>query len=137
MADPLVGCPERPDWLAADALASGAWDCLTGLLLERRVLSRADGPALELLVTTYVLWRRVAATLTADGVAVETATGSFKPSPELAACDRLGRLLLSLLGEFGLTPRSRPGVVPIVSIGADPLDEFLSADPIASKIRIH
>jgi P27 family predicted phage terminase small subunit len=124
MADPLVGSPEKPDWL--DAVASEAWDTLEGLLTERRVLSRADGAALELLCSTYSGWRSAAAALAKDGPAVETSIGGFKPSPELQAVDRLGRLLLSLLREFGLTPSSRAGVGPIVDLARDDLGVFLA-----------
>jgi P27 family predicted phage terminase small subunit len=123
MADPLVGSPEKPDWLDADA--SEAWDTLEGLLTERWVLSRADGPALEVLCATYSSWR-AAAGLAKDGPSVETQIGGFKPSPELQAVDRLGRLLLSLLREFGLTPSSRHGVPAIVDLARDDLGVFLA-----------
>jgi phage terminase small subunit len=47
MADPLAGAPEKPDWL--DPVASELWDRLISILADRRVLSRTDGPAMELL----------------------------------------------------------------------------------------
>jgi P27 family predicted phage terminase small subunit len=126
MADPLTG-PDKPGWL--DPVAAEAWDAMLALLLERRVLSRADGTAMALLCTTYAEWRRAAEGLVRDGPSVATSTGGFKPSPELQAVDRIGKQLLALLREFGMTPSSRHGVAPIVDVSRDPLAEFLDGRP--------
>lgn len=127
IADPLAGAPDRPGWL--DTVASEAWDALLALLLERRVVSRADGLALELLCVTYSSWRSAAEALAKDGPAVETGSGGFKPSPELQAVDRHGKQLVALLREFGLTPASRHGVPPIVDVARDDLNTFLANRP--------
>jgi P27 family predicted phage terminase small subunit len=119
-------------------MASADWDRLAAILMERHVLSRADGPILELLVMTYAGWRRAVTALGEDGVATQTGSGSFKVSPELNACDKLGKLLLTLLKECGLTLASRTAVRPIVDIARDqdPWAELIDADPIAAHIRL-
>lgn len=122
-ADPLAGSPEKPPWL--DPEASRAWDELEALLAERRVLSRCDGPALAVLCSTWSGWRKAAEALARDGAATRTIAGGTKPSAELQAVDRLGKQLLGLLREFGLSPASRHMATPIVSIDRDPLDELL------------
>jgi P27 family predicted phage terminase small subunit len=81
---------------------------------------------LELLCSTYSCWRAAAEELARSGPAVATQLGGFKPSPEMQAADRLGRLLLALLREFGLTPSSRHGVAPIVDLARDSLGQFLA-----------
>ena len=138
---PLDGAsPENPDWL--DAAASEEWDRLVPILVGRRVLSRADGAALAILCTELSSWQTAVAGLKESGPATETASGSFKPSPELLAADRHGAALLKWLREFGLTPASRSGVSPIIDIARDPLGEFLAtnpglgSDPIAGKIKL-
>jgi P27 family predicted phage terminase small subunit len=136
MADPLTGAPDKPDWL--DPIAAEEWDRLISLLTERRVISRADGMALELLCLTYALWRAVVSAMAESGPTTETGSGTFKASPESIAADRLGRQLLAWLREFGLTPASRHSVTPIVDVVADPLGEFLSRrdDPVAKFIKL-
>ena len=139
-ADPLCGAPVKPDWL--DAIASETWDELVPILTERRVLSRADGTALALLCSEFASWRAAAAALKESGPATETASGSFKPSPELVAVDRHGAALLRWLREFGLTPASRSSVAPIVGVTRDALSDFLArnpaldSDPVAARIKL-
>jgi P27 family predicted phage terminase small subunit len=142
IADPLSGSPDRPDWLGAEATAE--WDRIVELMTERRTLSRADGMALALLCDTYARWRVAVAAETEAGSATETASGGFKQSPESLAANQLGKLLLTWLREFGLTPASRHAVAPVVGIGHDDMDEFLQSrvrrghedDPIAQLIKL-
>jgi P27 family predicted phage terminase small subunit len=120
-------------------VASEEWDRLISILTERRIISRADGMALELLCLTYASWRTVMAAMAESGPATETGSGGFKLSPESIAADRLGKQLLGWLREFGLTPASRHAVVPIVDINWDPLGEFLSGrerDEMADLIKL-
>jgi P27 family predicted phage terminase small subunit len=107
-------------------------------MLERHVLSRADGPLMESLVSTYATWRRAVTALGKDGVATSTGVGSFKLSPELNAFEKLGKLLLTLLRESGLTPASRRTVAPIVDLARepDPWAELIGTDPIAGHIKL-
>ena len=129
MADPLAGCPEKPQWLTGEAEAE--WGRLVPLLLERRILSRLDGPALSLLVMCWAEWRRAVGLLEESGPSVKTSAGGTKPSPALQGVDGACRRLLMLLKEFGLTPASRSGVTPIVGVADEvrTLDEFLGARP--------
>jgi P27 family predicted phage terminase small subunit len=139
IADPLSGAPEKPDWLNAEA--SAEWDRFVGLLMERHTISRADGMALALLCTTYASWRVAVAAETEAGATTQTAAGGYKQSPESLAANQAGKMLVTWLREFGLTPASRHAVAPIVGI-ADDLDEFLlgrpgpSRDPIAGIIKL-
>jgi P27 family predicted phage terminase small subunit len=131
----MRGRPEKPDWL--DPIAAEAWDCIAAILEGRHVLSRADRWSLELLCVSYAAWRHAVEALAEAGPATQTAAGTFKSSPESAACDRLARLTLILLREHGLTPCSRDTVVPILQVGRDPFEEFLSGnDPIAARIKL-
>ena len=125
MADPLVGVPDKPDWL--DGVAGEMWDELVPLLAERCVLSRADGLSLAMLCAEYSGYRAASQALAVSGPAIETENGSFKPSPELVAADRHGAALLRWIREFGLTPLSRGAVAPIVGTLRDDFDDFLDS----------
>jgi phage terminase small subunit len=80
--------------------------------------------------------RAVAAAMAASGPTTETASGTFKASPEFLVGDRVGRELLELLREFGLTPASRSAVAPIVTTVADQWAEFLGDHPIAGHTKL-
>jgi P27 family predicted phage terminase small subunit len=140
IADPLAGGPDKPDWLSPEA--SAEWDRLLAMLLERRTISRADGAMLAMLCSTYAAWRTAIAAEAKVGAVTETATGGFKQSPESLAANQLGKLLITMLREFGLTPASRHHVAPIIDIARDDLGVFLGEEmtkfdgPLASKIRL-
>ncbi len=106
--DPVTspGMPNKPAGL--DDATSKAWDELAVMLAERDSLTPGDAIALEMLASAVAGWRIALAAATEAGPATESAGGaSFKESPEALGLARSTKYLLTLLQEFGLTPRSR------------------------------
>jgi P27 family predicted phage terminase small subunit len=106
--DPVTspGMPSKPAGL--DDATSKAWDELAVILAERDSLTPGDAIALEMLASALAGWRIALSAAAEAGPATESAGGaSFKESPEALGLARTTKYLLTLLQEFGLTPRSR------------------------------
>jgi P27 family predicted phage terminase small subunit len=106
-AEPNVGAPAKPDWIADDPIASAFWDEVTPLLEARRVLSPLDGSALALLASHWSILRQARADLSEHGPEASTDTGGVKMSPAAQVAATYSKLFLGLATEFGLTPSSR------------------------------
>jgi P27 family predicted phage terminase small subunit len=104
------GEPEPPDDL--DATAREAWDYLTGLLRSTGILCRADRDALVLYTMTFSRWRRAEADLDRVGTVIVDKYGQAKANPAATVAKDARATLIRLLGEFGLTPHARAGVIP-------------------------
>jgi P27 family predicted phage terminase small subunit len=113
---PEVGEPPRPRHLSP--VARGAWTRLVPLLLELRVLTVADGFALEAICEAYAMWRKAQSVLTKEGfsyeIQVTTKQGStytqIVPRPEVKIAAEAWRRCLTGLQQFGLTPSARTRV---------------------------
>ncbi len=107
----LAGRPRKPEGL--DDAASLAWDELVSVLEERGTLTPGDGIALEMLTKILVNWRENFSAAVDAGPTTESGhVPGFKESPESQALGRSTKALLTLLIEFGMTPRSRYDVRP-------------------------
>ena len=113
--------PECPPWLADDARQ--AWNDVVPQLAARRVLTLADGPALELLASTLAEWRALSNDLQAHGLTYTTTTETGatmqRPRPQVAMRSDAQRRLNVSLAAFGLDPSSRGKIsqVPDASSG--------------------
>jgi phage terminase small subunit len=106
--DPVTnpGMPSMPTTLQDDA--SAAWDQLAEVLGERGTVTPGDVFSMEMLAEALVRWRRdVVAEADVGPVTESGAVPGFKESPESQALGRSTKILLSLLVQHGLTPRSR------------------------------
>ena len=101
------GKPEKPDHVAADKIASDAWDRICGLLSEMGVLSQSDEMALELLAVAYSSWRRA---LDRIREGEETAEGAVYSAAAVRECREASDKIVRLLIECGLTPAARTKV---------------------------
>lgn len=111
-----------------DDVGAGAWDSLAETLLSMRVLSKADGLALEMLVAVYSEWRSAQDEIERDGATqtVETQHGSkMQNHPAVARRSDAWRRLHAMAQEFGLTPAARTRVkAGSAPPAADPLEEL-------------
>jgi len=102
--DPGTGAPEAPAYLEGEARA--LWDRASARLRRQRVLSPADGLALELLVDAYREWRAARDQVVADGAVVLVGT-VWRAHPAVAQAADAWRRLSSMLQQFGQTPATR------------------------------
>lgn len=128
-ADALEFVPPPPR--DADDLASAQWDALAPLLVDLRVLSESDLPALLACCeawSDYVTARRV---VRECGMTYEsdTQTGTIRrPAPEVAIASDAWRRYTSMLCRFGLTPADREKVSRGASDSDDPMLALVGGD---------
>lgn len=113
------GAPCRPEGLS-DA-ADLAWDALAPLLVERRILTAADGWALQVLCETYAEWQELSHDVRAEGRVYELKTESGaimrRPNPKCAMLSDCQRRLNAAFTGFGIEPSSRTKVAPLSDSG--------------------
>lgn len=134
-----AGIPTKPDFIAADALASARWDGLAPRLAQSGVLTEAHGEMLALLCAAWADLERarqqfadmgyrqliVEQRMTATGEMVET----VKPNPLIVRIEKLAYQVARFLGEFGLTPMTAAKVSAQQAVeGDDPFAAFLGGD---------
>lgn len=134
-----AGIPSKPDFIAADALASARWDGLAPRLAQSGVLTEAHGEMLALLCAAWADLERarqqfadmgyrqliVEQRMTATGEMVET----VKPNPLIVRIEKLAYQVARFLGEFGLTPMTAAKVSAQQAVeGDDPFAAFLGGD---------
>ena len=123
---PEPGLPLMPPHLTPGA--ADVWNELAPLLESMRVVTVADGYALELLCEAYAEYRQARAVLAKQGLTytTKTASGSVmeRKRPENAiAADSWRRAKLGL-SNFGLDPASRGRVETIAAPYVNPFDEI-------------
>lgn len=106
------GRPACPRYLKGEERK--AWQRITKLLKEMKVLSKADSESLELYSVTYAQWRSARVTCDSEGMtyAVVDAQGNttHKRHPAQQIMKDNAAVMIKLLTEFGLTPSSRTRV---------------------------
>jgi P27 family predicted phage terminase small subunit len=109
---PALGSPVPPVWLSDDAKVQ--WGRFSVWLEQMGVLTVADGPALERLVSVYLEVRDLEACLTLEGrtYATQSTVGErvVKAHPAVAMLNSADSRLRQMLIEFGLTPAARTKV---------------------------
>ncbi len=101
------GQPQKPQHVASDAVASDAWDRVSGLLSEMGVLSRSDEMCLEQLAIAYSAWRRALDRIRGGD---ETEEGRTYSSASIREAKEASDKIVKLLTECGLTPAARTKV---------------------------
>ena len=131
---PTLGSPVPPVWLSDDAKVQ--WGRFSVWLEQMGVLTVADGPALERLVSVYLEVRDLEATLVRDGrtYATESTVGGriVKAHPAVAMLNSADTRLRQMLIEFGLTPAARTKVHTVQKRGNTQPDK---PKPAASYFR--
>ena len=132
---PAVALPLPPDWMSEKARQY--WGDIGAVLLNMKVVTAADGPALMLLTETLAEWAEARqAVIGVDGQAgvglvyeMETEGGQTmrRPNPEVAQASDAMKRALRMLTEFGLTPSSRSKVTALGGEdGKDPFAEMMA-----------
>lgn len=128
---PTPGRPTMPSWLPLEA--KKLWRQIAPELERMGVLTKADGLALEGLVSVTDLIRRVEAQIREDGVAVSDdkhtdADGrpAKRKHPLFPTLVSLRQLQLAYLKEFGGTPSARSSLKVGGEREVNPLAQFLS-----------
>jgi P27 family predicted phage terminase small subunit len=125
-----TGEPEMPKFVASSPIARAEWKRLVPLLLEMKVLSKVDGPALGGLCAAYaqlVLAEAAIAKFGIINVTLDQLTGvaELKTSPAVRIKSDAMRHLRAACGQFGLDPVSRTRIqVKASDTTQDPLDDF-------------
>lgn len=109
---PEVALPMVPTWLSEKARQY--WDMIGHVLLNMRVVSVADGPALSMLCDVLAEWAEAREYVLLNGSTYSTYTKQGdemrRPNPEVAMASDAWRRAMVMLTQFGLTPASRSKV---------------------------
>ncbi|AWM34190.1 phage terminase small subunit P27 family [Hymenobacter nivis] len=120
--------PTPPAWLSDKARQY--WAEIGAVLLDMKLCTVADGPALQLLTETLAEWAEARQAVHTKGLVYETkmVTGDImqRPVPEVAIASDAMKRSLRMLAEFGLTPASRGKVSALGDDdGLDPFAQML------------
>ena len=113
--------PQCPIWLDRDG--KRVWKEIVPALHEIGILHRIDRQALSIYAQAYSRWRDASRALK-DGLTISTHLGGEKSHPAIATIAMAERTMLSILGEFGMTPVARSRLKPDEK-AADALGTFL------------
>lgn len=103
-----ISCPICPDHITGPAKSE--WDRITSSLLEMGVMSKHDGPALEIYCTSYAEMLKARAGVEKIGMLIKTPNGYPVKNPLITIANEAENKCLKILVEFGLTPASRSKV---------------------------
>jgi P27 family predicted phage terminase small subunit len=107
-----VAIPLMPEWLSDQA--KEAYQELSILLTDMRVLTKADRKALEMLCDAYSEYREAREIIRTEGMTYETTNKEgdvmHRARPEVAIASDAFKRVKTMLGEFGLTPATRSKV---------------------------
>ena len=124
---PPRGVPPMPKHLPETARQLWRW--LAPRLDDSQVLTKVDGPALELLCDAYAEYRAARAVIEAQGATygLDTEVGGtmVRTRPEVGIAADAWRRMRAMLTEFGLTPASRSKVSMVGAVPEDPFEEYL------------
>ena len=123
---PTDGLPICPDWLTDDAKEE--WERLASVMNKMGILSEVDQSAFAVYCQTWARWKEAQEHITAEGSTYETEMG-IKKNPWVAIANEWQAKLLSVCGEFGMTPSSRSRIVAANSkeTEADGMEALLGA----------
>ena len=125
---PDVALPLPPDWLSEKA--KHYWGDIGAVLLNMKVVTAGDGPALMLLTETLAEWAEARQAVHLLGLVYEMETEGGqtmrRPNPEVAQASDAMKRALRMLTEFGLTPSSRSKVSALGGDkNSDPLSDIM------------
>lgn len=124
------GAPEPMGEL--DMEARRVWDRLLPMLLERGVVTRADGLALTCLCRAWSRFAAAEALLAKDGLTTTTALGGIKPHPAVAISNAAWAQIVKGCAMFGINPADRSSVTPA---GPPAYDDDAMADAGAALME--
>ena len=124
---PAGGLPICPDWLMEDAKEE--WYRLAAVMNKMGILSEVDQSAFAVYCQTWARWKEAQEHIDREGSTFETDSGQIKRNPWVAIANEWQAKLLSVCGEFGLTPSSRSRIVAANSkeTEADGMEALLGA----------
>lgn len=126
---PDVALPTPPDWLSERARTY--WQEIGDVLLHMKLVTVADGPAMQLLVESLAEWAEARQAVHRLGLVYEMETEGGqtmrRPNPEVAQASDAMKRALRMLTEFGLTPASRGKVSALGGDdNSDPLKDIMN-----------
>lgn len=146
-AERLTEPPPPPRKMPADARA--IWRHIAAAAVGIGVLTRADLPLVELLVSALAAEDQAQKLLAAEGLTIAAGSGGRKKHPGAAIAESARGQALAMMRELGLSPKSRQaidaappsrGANPFLRFGIqnrprDELDAFLATDPDLKPTR--
>ena len=124
---PTDGMPICPEWLMEDAKEE--WYRLAAVMNKMGILSEVDQSAFAVYCQTWARWKEAQEHIDREGSTFETDSGQIKRNPWVAIANEWQAKLMSVCGEFGLTPSSRSRIVAANSkeTEADGMEALLGA----------
>lgn len=123
---PTITAPMAPEWMP-DAIKA-VYNELALHFADLRIMSTADGKALELLADAYHEWKTARAFIYANGETYETETATgriIRVYPQVNIAADAYKRLRAMLIEFGATPAARSKVEVIKTPHKTSLDELI------------
>ena len=122
---PAKCIPNPPEYL--DEFATQAWNIVSETLDSVNVLTVADRDMLALYCTLHSQWRQCQEIIKKEGMTMDilNTDGSIKYSqqrPEVGIANKCSQQMISLAGQFGMTPAARTKLM--VLPGRDNGDSF-------------
>jgi P27 family predicted phage terminase small subunit len=103
-----VEAPLMPKHLTTEVRQE--WRRVTKSLSDMGILSRHDGPAIEMYCDAYSTMVKAQEGIKASGLLIKGGNGAPKANPLIAIANEAQRNALKILVEFGLTPAARSRV---------------------------
>jgi len=128
---PKPGAPAMPPYVFASRFARDEWNRLVPLLLEMKILTTADGPALGGLCAAYSQLVMAENAIQKYGLMVAdlehaTGVGMVRVNPAVRIKSDALRHLRAFCSQFGLDPASRSKLSIRNDPTQDPVDDFFS-----------
>jgi P27 family predicted phage terminase small subunit len=128
---PKPGAPAMPPYVAVSRFARAEWNRLVPLLLDLKVLTTADGPALGGLCSAFSQLVMAENAIQKYGLMVadlehETGVGVVRVNPAVRIKSDALRHLRAFCSQFGLDPASRSKLQIDNDSTQDSMDDFFS-----------
>ena len=123
---PAVDSLPAPDWVKRNPVALEKWHQVIAIRSELKLLTVADGELLEAYVYFWAQSVKARKAIEKEGCIVKGYRGQPVKNPRLPILNKSYDMVLKILAEFGMTPKSRNRVdVAQETDDRDDLDEVL------------
>lgn len=119
-----AGRPDIPESVACNEVAFGAWNRISAILEQMRVLTQADQFVLEQYANDYAQWYSLNK-MVANGACSTVSKYGAQLMPEASQLHAYANRMLKILTELGLTPSSRTKLKAAAPMEDDPFMEWM------------
>src|SRR5262249_13096685 len=126
----VLKVPRPPAFIDGDPDGRKEWRRTVQHLIDARVLTVLDLPALGRRAYWEMLFRQLSMKVRAENATIPGKQGGEYMNPDLATLSMVEGILSKFDAEFGLTPSSRSRVRAVVPAQQDMFDRFMAGEEI-------